>query len=142
MSISNSIYFFDVTQPDPIDTCVKGKVCVLYGEPVQKYPLERYGDIGSLAIQKGAAVVALAYALEMPSCTFTRYLDVTTEGGQAVIQYVDPENAEASSLFEKYKTLEECLPTETENGKQVRIIWIAGEKYLRTDKNCVRADSL
>jgi len=90
--MSMSLRFFDVASPIDMES-KKGIVCVLHGDGS---PLQ-YTMLMGNTIACGADVVAVAHGI-----------DVTKEGGKAVIVFSTQERLEKGYLPDK--TLDECTP--------------------------------
>jgi len=120
------ICYFDVS--NGAGKCKENGVYILYGPA----SVEEYCRFTANAIIRGASVVAVAHGL-----------DVTENGGKAVIVYASKETCEPFGDWIQGKTLDEVWPDETATGSRaVNCINIDGEDYLRDDKNCVPKDKI
>jgi len=125
--MSISICYFDVATG-------KGRfkengIYVIHGEGSQ---LDYARFIGN-AVIRGAKAIAVAHGL-----------DVTQEGGKAVIVYATKEFIKERGFTDwiQGKTLDECFPNECEKGRAVNVVNVEGRDYLRDDKNCIASDKV
>jgi len=124
--MSLNICYFNVA--NPVGKFKEGKVFILYGEGSQF----EYSRLTANAILHKAGIVAIAHGL-----------DVTKEGGKAVIVYATREACEPFGGWIQGKTLDEVFPDESEEGgRRVNLINVDGADYIRDDKNCIAGDDL
>ena len=125
--MSLSICYFDVATKS--GQFKENGIYVLHGEGDQ---LE-YALLTANAVLHKAKCVAVAHGI-----------DVTTEGGKAVIVYATKEFIKDKGFDDwiQGKTLDECFPDTIDDSTMVNCININGTDYLRDDKNCVTNDKI